>query len=378
MRSNIIVGAGFGDEAKGLVTSFLVSRAFKPLVCRYCGGHQAGHTVIYGDKRHVFSSFGSGTLQGATTYTSRFCTIYPLAIINEYKVLQGLGVQPMLFIDPLCPVVTPFDIEFNQREEEKKKHGSVGVGFGATIHRHEEDHIKLYARDLLFDFVLRQKLLAISEYYMYRGVAATDGKSKELMDGFMETVLEFRKLDNVFVDLPLKSAYGQVIFEGAQGIMLDQDLGFFPHVTRSTTTGENAHVLAEEMYLEKFPTTYYVTRSYQTRHGAGPMSNGSRPVVLINNENETNVKETWQGEFRTGVLDVDLLIYAIDSDKHLNPYGESNLVITCLDQTGDTFPVTYQGKEQVMTPPELVAALDVDFGQVYLSHGPSITTMSSL
>jgi adenylosuccinate synthase len=376
MKASIVVGAGFGDEGKGLVVSFLVSRAFKPLVVRYCGGHQAGHTVVYNGVRHLFSSFGSGTLQGAATYTSRFCTIYPLAILNEYNVLDELGVFPTLYIDPLCPVVTPFDIEQNHLEESKKKHGSVGVGFGTTLRRHEEDHLKLYARDLQNDFILEQKLLAISKHYAYIGTA--NGQHKELMDEFLQTVYQLRKLPNVFIKQPAKFSYGQVIFEGAQGIMLDQDLGFFPHVTRSNTTSMNALMLIEEMGLEKDPETYYVTRAYTTRHGAGPMPNEDNPVILLNNENETNVSAGWQGDFRTSVLDVDMLQYAIDSDMDLNVLGKKNLVVTCIDQVGELFPVTMDGKLQSMNAGTLAAMMDIDFERVYESRSPEGTKLTYL
>jgi adenylosuccinate synthase len=198
------------------------------------------------------------------------------------------------------------------------------------------------------------------------------------MDEFLQTVHEFRKLPGIFIEKPPKSSFGQVIFEGAQGIMLDQDLGFFPHVTRSNTTTENAHVLAEEMNLEKYSDVFYVTRSYQTRHGIGPMSNEHRPITLINNEGETNVSANWQGTFRTGMLDVDLLKYAIQMDRHMYPMGMPNLVVTCVDQTGDIFPVTYEGKEQVMNVGTLASLLDVDFDRVYVAKGPNFTKISYL
>ncbi|HSY75885.1 MAG TPA: adenylosuccinate synthetase, partial [Bacteroidia bacterium] len=67
-KVSIVVGLGYGDESKGSTTAFLCQQGSNPLVIRYCGGHQAGHTVIYSGKRHVFSNFGSGTLQGAPTY----------------------------------------------------------------------------------------------------------------------------------------------------------------------------------------------------------------------------------------------------------------------------------------------------------------------
>lgn len=137
----IVVGLGFGDEGKGLTTSFLCSQTKNPLVVRFNGGHQAGHTVVYKDQRHVFSNFGSGTLQGVPTYWSEFCTFYPVTFLKEFELLSSV-VDPVIFINPLCPVTTPFDVEDNRVYEETHQHGSVGVGFGATLQR-QQDHYKL-------------------------------------------------------------------------------------------------------------------------------------------------------------------------------------------------------------------------------------------
>jgi adenylosuccinate synthase len=83
VSSKAVLGAGFGDEGKGLVTDWLCRSCAKPLVIRFCGGQQAGHTVAANGLRHVFSNFGAGTLRGVPTYFSRFCTIDPVGMINE-------------------------------------------------------------------------------------------------------------------------------------------------------------------------------------------------------------------------------------------------------------------------------------------------------
>ena len=148
MKYSSVIGLQFGDEGKGSMVSYLCSQSRNPLVVRFNGGHQAGHTVLYNGIRHTFSSFGSGTLQGVPTYWSKYCTFYPLAAYNEYLKLQTLGIKkPILYVDPLCPVTTPYDCFSNFLDEKENNHGSVGVGFGSTIKRHES-HYKLYFQDL--------------------------------------------------------------------------------------------------------------------------------------------------------------------------------------------------------------------------------------
>ena len=157
----IIIGANFGDEGKGLTTSFLCSQVKNPIVVRFNGGHQAGHTVVYNNKRHVFSSFGSGTLQNVPTYWSKFCTFYPIGFMNELKLLNN----PQIFVHPLCPVTTPFDVETNKSLNAVNKNGSCEVGFGTTIQRHEDANYKLFVQDLFHEKILIAKLNNICEYY---------------------------------------------------------------------------------------------------------------------------------------------------------------------------------------------------------------------
>jgi len=87
-KACIVVGLGYGDEGKGLTTDFLCGQSKFPLVIRFNGGHQAGHTVVTKDGvRHVFSSFGAGTLRNAPTYWSRYCTFSPAYLLYELESL---------------------------------------------------------------------------------------------------------------------------------------------------------------------------------------------------------------------------------------------------------------------------------------------------
>lgn len=325
-RTSIVLGLFFGDEGKGVTTSYLARAG--DLVVRFNGGHQAGHTVIKDDHRHVFSSFGSGTLNDAHTYWSEYCTFYPKAFYNEAVELKARGIEPVVHVHPLCPITTPWDVQYNQNIETLKKHGSVGVGFGQTIDRHENSPYKLYAKDLLCKEMFLYKMFRIREFYSNLGVDTTNS---EVLAGYLHQVDMVSKMINISVLENIKNNYAHIVFEGAQGILLDMDFGFFPHVTRSNTTSKNAMKIIEENRLPK-PDIYYIMRSYLTRHGNGPLKNEAE-LKLINNEQETNKKDDWQGNFRTAYHSTELFEYALACDKIYSKNARKNFVITCLDQT---------------------------------------------
>ncbi len=162
-KAFIIIGLGFGDEGKGLATDYWCQHSMQPLVIRFNGGHQAGHTVVMADgTRHVFSCFGAGTLRGAPTYWSSYCTFSPAALLQEYYQLPDF-VRPKLLLDRQCPVTTHYDVLYNRALEASKgaaRHGSCGLGFGASVERHQSDSYQLFAQDLLHPAVYRVKIQA--------------------------------------------------------------------------------------------------------------------------------------------------------------------------------------------------------------------------
>jgi adenylosuccinate synthase len=370
----IVAGLGFGDEGKGLTTSYLCSITENPIVVRYNGGHQAGHTVVHKGKRHVFSNFGSGTLQGAPTFWSSYCTFNPINFLNEFKALGNAEI----YVDPQCPVTTPFDRAYNRTTEKLNQHGSCGSGFGATIER-EESHYRLLVQDIFFENVMNAKMEAISTYYankLKNSPYIQEGeyfkKVEEELDLFSDAVKEARKIirvanSNIFYERKFNP-----VFEGAQGILLDMDFGFFPHVTRSNTVTKNAH------FIYAPDEVFYVTRGYQTRHGNGFMTNESIKPELINNEQETNQSNEWQGEFRTGALDIDLLNYALHCDKRFSGHLKKNLVITCIDQTGERITATEKGNTIRIDIDALPKKLNCQFQKVLISKGPSLEDISEL
>jgi len=332
MKNHVVIGLGFGDEGKGTTVSYLCDKLSKPLVIRFSGGHQAGHTVVRNGVHHVFSNFGSGTLQNKQTYWSKYCTIDPIGIENEFNCLLKDKISPILYIDEKCPITTPWDKNYNRIRESERKHGSCGIGYAATIER-EEFFYSLTYGDLFYRDIFLEKLnLLKNNYYKYtKDMISLD---EELL--FIQVCDDIK--NSTFKSFGIPKGYNNYIFEGSQGLLLDQHFGFFPHVTRSNTGLKNVvEMIGENLNL------YLVTRAYQTRHGNGFMSNVNLSHKIKYNENETNVTNKYQGEFRRTLLDVSLLEYAINKDEYIRKNKNKNLIITCLDHIQNDLRFTCNG-----------------------------------
>jgi len=356
---------GFGDEGKGLVTDYLCSLAPDDTeVVRFSGGHQCGHKVVRGAKEHICSNFGSGTLLGCPTHWSKHCTFEPVGFMRERALLMSKGIEPVISVDPDCPVTTPYDILANIHAPEME-HGTTGTGFFRTKKRHYQDGLKLTVGDLHNEAMsdVNRKLDEIRAYH---------GMPKDFS---VEEPFHFawRSLGECVL-LAMRPERERRVFEGSQGLMLDENIGTMPHCTPSDVTPRNALEMAiiDEVWL--------VSRVYQTRHGNGPMTNEDRPVVLKNTDHETNKHDEFQGEFRTTVLDLDQLMHAktkgIDA---VVPEGTRvNLVMTCADQveryefTENRVPFSFRDVDPFVRA--VGKALGVN-GSLYVNTSPRSSTI---
>jgi adenylosuccinate synthase len=360
MINKAVIGLGFGDEGKGIVTDYLCSLAKNPIVRRFSGGPQAGHTVVLDGVKHVFSHYGSGALRGCDTEWAVECPMDPLALLNERSVLIAKGVKPRIFISMYSPVITPFEQAYNRQISHETGHGTCGIGFGDTIQR-EEDHHHIQFRDLFDPAILKIKLDLLSKYYNI--LSGPD------LDDFYKAcdIITSGEVDVNFLNDMIYFNQDQVIFEGSQGLLLDQDIGFFPHVTRSNTGLKNIY---DKNHIHE---VFLVTRAYQTRHGNGPMTNEDLPHNIKSNPEETNKGNFWQGELRISLLDLDLLSYAIDRETLCTRYPH-NLVITCMDHIENEYRFTHEGKivdcdNESDFVKKIKSILKID-GRVFLSHSP--------
>jgi len=337
MDIHSVIGLGFGDEGKGVVVDYLCSQYDIPsdvCVIRHSGGHQVGHTVKLGDITHTFHHFCAGTLRGAMSVWGKGVTLSPIHFRHERDVLlmKKLPVTPSFGTYDNNPITTVYDIAFDRVTN---KGNTVGVGYMQTIVRNEL--ISFILSDLEFPTIRKMKLRNIYNYYFSKC------KELNLVDRFMEEVatLELDRFsfeedcDYLYQNSIQFSSdqipYGHLIFEGNQGVLLDREHGFYPYVTYGKTTNHGllAHLKDE---VRNSVTKWYCLRAYLTRHGAGPLP-GEQELNLVNNENETNITNLYQGQLRTAPLSMELFNYALNKDRQDFSYrGANRFVISCLDQ----------------------------------------------
>lgn len=353
MNCDIVVGLGYGDEGKGAVVSTLTLKSIKnsetPLIIRYGGGHQCSHHIWVDDNTSfVHHLLGSGTIFGADTFLSEYVVVDPFTLYNEINEFSDIVDHPLqVYIDPRCKMTTPFDVAYNRAVA--AKNSTVGMGFGATIERTEEN-FGLYWGDVTSLTVLERKIESINDYYVNkvkRNNLTTEygnhlsnilnGNPISVFTDIITGVLNYIRV------LPLEhfiflNDYDRLIFEGHQGVLLDMEYGIFPDVTRSKTTPKNAMVLLNLIAHMNDGlgdiNPYFVTRSYHTRHGKGYFP---EKRIDVNNKYELNKTHEFQGGFKTAKLDIKLLALAIkyattDLESSFTcEFYRPKLVMTCLD-----------------------------------------------
>jgi adenylosuccinate synthase len=346
-RAIITVGLGFGDEGKGATVDFLARQYQADLVVRYCGGSQAGHNVQLPDgRRHTFSQFGAASLveegRRPRTYLGPNVIIDPLALHGEARHLRELGVDrplDLLTVHPRCLVATVWHRTLNQARELARnadRHGSCGQGIGeARLYwlRHGEEAV--FAADLHHLGVLRHKVELLRQRTLLElqdlveRIAADRLRAFDLWGLSTETVA--RDLHEVGQGVRASGDIPEcetALFEGAQGVLLDEYRGFHPHTTWSTVTAHHAWELVEQMRADAV-AVLGITRAYSTRHGEGPLPTCSAELTARLHD-PGNPANAWQGSLRCGWLDLPLLRYGAAVAGPLD-----GLVVNHLDQVGD-------------------------------------------
>jgi len=362
-RSLAVIGANFGDEGKGLITDFLVSEASPSdtIVVRFNGGAQAGHTVVSPTGvRHIFRHFGSGSLLGAPTYLSRFFIVNPMAWKDERNELRLAGGVSRLYVHPLALLTTPYDMLVNQEIERIRgnaRHGSCGLGIHETVVRCETEYrttVSSVSAELCKR--IRDEWVPRRMARLAPGIKPSDRfvirvHSDTLLSQYLYDLQDFYRSSTWSSSIPYRET---TIFEGAQGLLLDQDHEFFPHVTCSRTGIRNVLSLCSENGITDVESIY-VSRAYLTRHGPGPFPGED---LTLSYPDTTNAPNEFQGSLRFGRLDPQTLwnrIYSDGATRLTAPLKPSTcrLALTCLDQVED--------------PEKLVQTLDPDF----VSFGPT-------
>ena len=301
----IVIGANAGDEGKGLMTDYFSQKPNSIVVCSN-GGSQRGHTVVTPDGiRHVFHHFGSGTFNGAATYLPKEFIVNPLIFAQEYKELINKMVVPNIYVHNDYMVSTPYDMMANQVIEEsrgKQKHGSCGLGIFETIKRYKNgitdfDKVKNY----YLEKFERDKILLSDDWKRIFNDPGINDHFMEDLDFMNDHIKSIR--DESFLNM-----FDHIIFEAAQGLLLDQNnLKYFPHLTPSNTGIKNPKKIIENIEWNDDINieTCYVSRTYLTRHGAGKFpSECNKHFINEYLYDKTNVPNPFQDRLRYGHLNL--------------------------------------------------------------------------
>lgn len=354
----IVIGANAGDEGKGYMTDYFANEAKNQnkscLVVCHNGSCQKGHTVVSpSGVRHIFHHFGSGNMVGADTYLSKDYIVNPIIFKKEYEELERKGVATKTFVHKDCLVTTPFDMIINQIVEEyrnENRHGSCGLGVNETIVRNNKlDKITISEILSILPLVnhVYSNLDYIASYYFpdrlkELGIESIPtkwveilSKKENIIENYISDLYMMQSIIE-FVDDSIFDKYEYVIFEGAQGLLLDQNnMEYFPHLTPSNTGLTNPVSMLKGRDVKDVEVCY-VTRTYMTRHGAGRFDTEcSKDEINPSMVDLTNVPNEFQGTLRYGKLDWNDLKNRIENDFEKNSNGldiKKSLAITHLNE----------------------------------------------
>ena len=390
MRAKIIIGKNFGDEGKGLAADYFSScckqSGSSAIGIRHNGGAQAGHTVDLPDRRFVFSQLSSCSLRGFHTYwaDSFLPDLYKLSAETErFRAMNSF--LPQIYASPACRCTYIGDVLLNMLLETTRgenRHGSCGMGINEAVVRSAV--FPLYLGDIIGQdaAALFRNMRFLQTNWLPQRLSdlhidlRRGGEYADLLQS--ETVLRnaaeeaVRNAEMILLrDTDFLAGFDTLVFEGAQGLLLDENyLTYAPHLTSSRTgLSEPARILrtlsAAGISLQT--EIVYVTRAYVTRHGAGPL-----PYEYCDNappygkDDRTNIPNAWQGKLRTAPHgDAASFVQPVLDDLAAeNLCADVSLFVTHLNETNGCI-VTKDGN----FPAETFCNTDV-FNRLYFSYSP--------
>ena len=276
-KSVVVLGTQWGDEGKGKIVDLLTEKA--DLVVRFQGGHNAGHTLVIGGKKTVLHLIPSGILhENVQCLIGNGVVLSPAALLHEMDglIAEGIPVEQRLKLSPACPLILPYHIALDQARETARgnaKIGTTGRGIGPAY----EDKVArrgLRLGDLANPSNFEVNLESQLDYhnFMLEHYYKADPVDKQLV--LAETLAVADRLLPMMLDVTAalhdaRTAGKSILFEGAQGSLLDIDHGTFPFVTSSNTTAGGA---ATGTGVGPLHLDYVlgITKAYTTRVGSGP------------------------------------------------------------------------------------------------------------
>ena len=289
-KNVVILGTQWGDEGKGKIVDLLTDQA--SAVVRFQGGHNAGHTLVIDGEKTVLHLIPSGILRdNVTCYIGNGVVLSPEALLKEMAELEerGVPVRERLRLSPACPLILSYHVALDQAREAalgKDKIGTTGRGIGPAY----EDKVSrrgLRLGDLLHPERFAEKLKSVLEYHNFvlqNYYKAEPVDFQKQLDEALAMAKELAPMiDRVSDSLHDHRRKGEsIMFEGAQGSMLDIDHGTYPFVTSSNTTagGTATGSGMGPLYLDY---VLGITKAYTTRVGSGPF-----PTELLDESGQHN------------------------------------------------------------------------------------------
>ena len=276
MANVTVVGAQWGDEGKGKIVDWLSDRA--DVVVRFQGGHNAGHTLVVGNKTYKLSLLPSGVVQGKPSVIGNGVVVDPWALLSEIEKIQGQGIEItpdiLILADNAC-LILPVHRDLDGAREAAagvNKIGTTGRGIGPDY----EDKVgrrAIRVADLADPEALRAKIDRLLAHHgaLRKGLDLPDVDPEALLANLLEVapkILPYARPAWRVLDAAVKGG-ARVLFEGAQGALLDVDHGTYPYVTSSNTVAGQA---AAGSGLGPRSTGYVlgIVKAYTTRVGEGP------------------------------------------------------------------------------------------------------------
>ncbi len=279
-RNVVVVGTQWGDEGKGKVVDWLTDHAAG--VVRFQGGHNAGHTLVIRGKKTALQLIPSGIMrEGVACYIGNGVVVDPTHLLGEIERLEaaGLEVRSRLFISESCPLILPFHVEVDRAREALRessgagKIGTTGKGIGPAyedkvarraLRVQDLKHPERFARKL-------RELLDLHNFVLEGYLKAPRLEFQPIYDQAMQMAEQLKPmLADVGVRIHETNLRGEnMLFEGAQGTLLDIDHGTYPYVTSSNCVAGNA-AAGSGVGPDKLHYILGITKAYTTRVGSGP------------------------------------------------------------------------------------------------------------
>lgn len=287
VNSIVVLGAQWGDEGKGKIIDLLTPKA--QYVVRYQGGHNAGHTIIVNQKKIILHIIPSGILHNhVTNIIAGGVVLSPISLMQEIKMLKALGisVSNRIFISASCPLVLSYHIAMDVAREKNVRFknniiGTTGCGIG-PVYEDKAARRALKVSDLYNKKNFEDKLKDIVNYYNFQLIHYYHTQPVDYQIILKEVMIVSDMLIDMVVDVPkllekAKRRGDKIIFEGAQGSLLDIDHGTYPYVTSSYTVAGSAST-GTGVGPCHIDYIFGIVKAYSTRVGLGPF-----PTELSNN-----------------------------------------------------------------------------------------------